>query len=336
LITAFPGQPVKLLGLRTVPSTGSELISVETETLAKTITDRRERLAELKALRELAATKPISEANSGNILKDVTTAADIEIEATKVPILGVVLKADSLGAVEALRRVAKDVAGCTSQVDVRVIDASVGVVTVSDVERLTSLGDSLVLGFNVKIADNTTKATAKQVDVPIELDNVIYRLEEVLVEHIEKLLPKDRMVTKQGTGKVLKAFKVRMGSKLSVAAGCTVQTGKFHGPTNGFQYFYKVIRNGEIILDQSSYEIDLKRFKDSVKEVDVGSECGLTLEGFTDFQEQDEIECYRVEMQVKSLSQTGYVPSRLLSQHADTPTDATWNEKAKKSKGKKK
>ena len=113
---------------------------------------------------------------------------------------------------------------------------------------------------------------------------------------------------------MLKVFKIKR-AQVSVVAGLSVQSGSLRngsieGDNTGF-YFYRVIRNGEVVLDESKGEVDLKRFKDSVKEVESGNECGLSLDGFHDFQEGDEIECYRVELQAKTLASNGYVPSKV-------------------------
>lgn len=197
---SLPSQPVRLLGLRSIPSTGSELLSLESESEARRIAERRARLAELKQAREQAAllgsSSTANSPTSGTVVGEDGTPVVSQVK----PVLGVLLKADSLGSIEALKTIVSDIASLSAEeVTVKVLGASVGDVTLSDVERVSAVsGDTaVVLGFNIGIADNNTKMTAKQMDVSITRDEVIYRLEEDLVRRIEELMPKQRLVSKE-------------------------------------------------------------------------------------------------------------------------------------------
>jgi translation initiation factor IF-2 len=248
-----------------MPTTGAELLSVESESRAKVIAERRLRLSDMKKARE-----------TSNITAPAADSAGAEGEAGAAVVLPpavvtILLKADGVGTLEALRQVVAGVAARTSEVTVKIVHSGVGDVTLSDVELAANAGEALILGFNINVADGNTKTVAKQLDVKIFRDAVIYRIEDELKSLVESFLPKERIVTKEGSATVLKVFKMRDGKK-TVVAGLNVKTGKLCSAAkdgDNCRVFYKVVRGGQTVLEESLGKVDLKRFKDTVNEVRV-------------------------------------------------------------------
>ncbi|KAJ1433792.1 hypothetical protein B484DRAFT_301361, partial [Ochromonadaceae sp. CCMP2298] len=193
---------------------------------------------------------------------------------------------------QALKQVVQGIAlRAVDDICLEVVGASVGDVTPSDVELASSGGEALVLAFNVGIQDAATRAAAKQLDVPIHRDEVIYRLEDELVRAMLAYLPKERVVKIEGSAVVQQVFKMS-GSKSTVVAGLMVQSGKLRNKAlfgETAQYLFRVTRGEQVILEESG-DSDLKRFKEDVHEVEHGVECGLSLEGFGGFQAGDVVE----------------------------------------------
>lgn len=331
---------------------GAELLVVDSEARAKTIADRRAKIALLRhqqQQQQLNQRNVIAASATGDAAAPV--AADAAAAAVKQKVsLGVVLKADSLGALEALQRIVDEIArACGDDVSVRVAASGVGSVTQSDVDILgsssssssssssaasssssssssvtSSVTETMILAFNVSVADNATKAKAKQLDMDIVRDDVIYRLEDALKTRIEELLPAERIETREGQARVLKVFKLK-DKKNTVVAGSSIthgrvttlnhlvkeenkalqqQSGSSASSNSGARVngFYRVIRQGTVIHEHPMSRIELKRFKDAASEVLAGLECGLSFDGYSDINEGDEIECYKVSLKRRSLS----------------------------------
>lgn len=333
---ATSSQPVRLLGLKELPLSGSELLVVESELRAKTIADRRAKIAllrEQQAQQQLNRRNVVAASATGDAAATAADAPDAAAPKQKSS-LAVVLKADSLGALEALRRIVDEVArACPEDVALRVASSGVGSVTSSDVDILTAAlagasAETMVLAFNVSVADNQTKAKAKQFDVEVVRDDVIYRLEDALKARIEDLLPAERVETREGQAHVLKVFRIK-DKKNTVVAGSSVAHGRFAtfnhfvkeeqklqaagaaaaaggaalrasvaARVNGF---YRVTRGDAVIHEHPIKGIELKRFKDAASEVVAGLECGLSFDGYSDVQEGDLIECFKVSLKRRSL-----------------------------------
>eukprot|EP00981_Chlorochromonas_danica_P015831 scaffold14707_cov176-Ochromonas_danica.AAC.4 len=316
---ATPGTIVKVIGLKELPPIGEELITVESESDAKTISDRRKRLNELKEARRQAA---VSSAVRSGTTAAAAASSRSQPDATPAEekVVKVVLKADSVGSLEALKFIVSSITEAAKEhhIDVRVIHQQVGDVLVSDVElagTASTTGEGhLILAFNVGPKDQQTRQLSKQLDVDIQSNDIIYRLEEELIRKIEDYLPKEEHIEREGVAKVQKVFKVKDGTiaGLDVTSGKLVANAKnLPGSTattssgDLISYFYKVIRNDEVILEQSTGVVELKRFKDRVKQVDAGNDCGLHILNFEAFEEGDIIECYKVSYEPKKL-QVGY------------------------------
>lgn len=296
---AFPSTAVRLLGLRSMPPSGSEMLGVESEARARQISERRERVSELKRAMQTAnvinATAPTSSVTGKPASTSATATATATTPVT-IPTLNVLLKADGVGTLDALRKLVEDLSARTSDVMVKIIGAAVGDVTKSDVEFADTASGALVLGFNIGVADASTRSIAKEQDVRIVRDTVIYRLEDELLASMTALMPRQRLLHSEGTAKVLKVFEFTDKSA-TVVAGLSVLTGAMR---SGKDVVYQVKRQGAV-LSADLTEAALKRFKDTVTEVGHGHECGLSIEKYRDYQEGDEVECFRLEWKTKEL-----------------------------------
>ena len=199
--TALPSNAVRLLGLRTLPASGQEMLSVDTETIAKEIADRRLAEANVRRIRDETLAQRRAEAKAradaallaGDILG--ATAAKESVEKIKV---NVVIKADGVGTLEALKQIVQGIASrAVSEVEIVVVSSAVGDVSTSDVELVAAGGDGLILAFNVGIVDSETRSMAKVRDVNIVRDDVIYRLEDELVRTMLSHLPKERSLQRE-------------------------------------------------------------------------------------------------------------------------------------------
>lgn len=217
--------------------------------------------------------------------------------------LSVILKADGVGTLEALEEVVTAIATRTKDVNVQILGTGIGDVTKSDVERAATIArggidaDAVaVLGFNIGLADSSTRSYAKEMDIKIVRDTVIYRLEDSLVSTMESLMPKQRVLVKEGSAKVQKVFGLRNKQGTTVA-GLIVKEGTLR---LGGTFVYRVTRKGNDVCDEV-IATNLKRFKDDVNEVQQGNECGLVLDKFKDFEEDDEISCFKIVWETKAL-----------------------------------
>lgn len=281
--SAGPSTPIRLLGLNSIPAAGQDIIGVENESKARKIADRRQRLEDARRIKELNR-----------------RAQAIEAEEDPI-VIPVILKADSAGGLNALRTITDALSERTDDVIIHIIGSSIGDVTPSDLSLAKLVKDSppaTILGFNINSPNNSIRTSAKQNDVLISTDSVIYRLEEVLEDVMKSHMPVERVATLEGTANVLQMFSYKISpSKMRKVAGVDVVSGAMRETSN---HFFRVIR-GEDILLQESTGAQLKRFKDTVHEVKSGFECGLSLDDFENIQPGDRIECYKFENVQKEL-----------------------------------
>lgn len=205
--TAFPSNSVRLLGLRSLPSTGAEMLSVDSENVAKEIAERRQqdiekrrereealaiRRAEVKRVAEAAAAQGLSASEAAAAAGSVDAGIKINL----------VIKADGVGTLEALKQIVNGIVSRIVQdISINVVAATVGDVSGSDIELVAAAGgESLILAFNVGVVDGDTRSMAKQLDVNICRDDVIYRLEDELVNTMLSYLPKERELQKEVSG----------------------------------------------------------------------------------------------------------------------------------------
>jgi translation initiation factor IF-2 len=297
LAIASPAVPIRITGMRECPSAGQDIIGFESEGEARGIADRRQRIQELRKLNTMA----LSPNSDVVISTDKSLAVREDEQSSKnQKILNLMLKADSIGTLNALQHVIQSLMQRSRDVEVKIIDANVGSISGSDVDRVTNVkGKVMILGFNVNFANTATKNKIKEAEVVVARDNIIYRLEEAVIAEMEKTLPKECIVTRQGTAQVLKVFviKDKVGT---VVAGLRVKSGSIRlaasSETSAAKddYRFRVYRRGTLICEDIK-GVSLKKFKDSVEEVEAGMECGLTVENFKEFEEGDEVECYKVD-----------------------------------------
>ena len=265
--SAGPSQPVQVLGFQTVPQAGDGLAVVDDEKIAKKISGERDRIQ-----REIDRQKI-------HTMSLDKLSADIREGASKL--LPLVVKADVDGSIEALVDALSHIP--SDEVKVDVVHRGVGIISESDV-LLAAASGAVVIGFNVPINPNAT-LVAKNNGVDIRVYNVIYDAINEIRLALEGLLEPDIVEKPLGQAVVLKIFKI---SKLGTIAGCKMIEGVISRSDTA-----RVRRDGEIIKEGKI--TSLKHFQDDVKEIDVGKECGIGIEGMKNFEEDDLIETYTTE-----------------------------------------
>jgi translation initiation factor IF-2 len=264
---AGPSTPVEILGLADVPEAGDDLQAVSDDRIARQIAEKR---AEKR--REIELKKP------AKISLDDLFA---RIREGEIKELNIVIKADVQGSVEALRESLLKLSN--DEVRVQILHEGVGAVTESDV-MLASASNAIIIGFNVRPVAGARKMAEKE-KVEIRLYLIIYEaIEDVQAALKGMLAPKLQEVV-LGQAEVRQLFKV---SRLGTIAGSHVLEGKITRSAD-----IRVIRDG-VVLHEGKIET-LKRFKDDVKEVPAGYDCGILLEKFNDLHEGDIIEAYTME-----------------------------------------
>ena len=271
---AAPGRPVAVLGWSRVPEAGDEFQVLSDEREAKHLAQERE--TRMRAA-ELVATKPAIKLE--DILQSAREGEPAELK--------IILKADAQGSVEAVEDALNKLS--TDEVQVRVLRSGVGAVTENDV-NLAQASEAIVMGFSVR-PDAKAREVAEREGIDLRLYNVIYQAVDDVKSALSGMLTPDEKEVELGTAEVRATFKVpRMG----VVAGCYVTKGTM---TRGNKA--RLVRDGAVVND-SRIET-LRRFKDDVREVQEGFECGIGLENFQDFKEGDIIEAYEVQEVARSL-----------------------------------
>ena len=265
---ATPSTPVEILGLNGVPSAGEIFVATENDKEAKQIAQAyvdqgKDKLLEETKAKKLSLDGLFSQIQAGNVKE-----------------LNLIIKADVQGSVEAVKQSLVKLSD--EEVAVRVIHGGVGAINESDVS-LASASNAIIIGFNIRL-DNAAKETADRENVDVRLYRVIYDA----IEDVEAAMK--GMLEPIYEEKVIAHAEVRQTFKASgvgTIAGSYVLDGKIERGCRA-----RITREGEQIFegDLSS----LKRFKDDVKEVAAGYECGLVFDGFNDLQEEDQIECYKM------------------------------------------
>ncbi len=264
--TAGPADPVEIVGLSSVPSAGDEFRVFEDERDARN-------LAEERALKQrlLAHEKKVHVS-----LEDLFA----RIQEGELKDLNLVVKADVQGSIEAL----KDALDKMDQSEVRVnmLHSGVGAITETDV-MLADASDAIIIGFNVR-PEPKAKQLAEKENVDIRLYRVIYQaIEEINAARVGMLAPEFKEID---TGRV-EIRELFRAPKIGVIAGCYVQEGEIHRDDK-----IRIVREGTIIYEGKL--ASLRRFKDDVKSVKSGYECGLSVDGFQDIKEGDFIEGFKV------------------------------------------
>ena len=265
--TAGPSIPVEILGLSEVPEAGDRFIVVKDEKTARNMAEKRKEKIKDESFR---ASNRVS-------LEDLYN----QIKEGNVKELSIIVKADVQGTVQAIKQSLEKLS--TDDVKVRVIHGGVGAITETDVSLATA-SNALLIGFNVRPDSNATAAAEKE-EVEIKTYRVIYdAIEDVKSAMIGMLDPEYKEVV-NGKAEVRATYKI---SSIGTIAGAYVLDGKIIRNSE-----VRVIRDGIVIFE--SKLASLKRFKDDVKEVGTGYECGLSVERFNDIKEGDIIESFTIQ-----------------------------------------
>ncbi len=271
--SAGPSEPVEVLGLQGAPLAGDEFVAVEDEARAREITDYRQRAERQKAL-----------AVSG---RGTLEQMFDQIKAGETQELPVIIRGDVQGSIEAIVGSLEKLS--TDEVKVRVMHSAVGGITESDIILAKSAG-GLVIGFNVR-ANPQARELAQQDHVDIRYYSIIYNVIDDMKQLMEGLLAPEIRERQIGYAEVREVFSVSRAGK---AAGCMVTEGMFKRGNK-----VRLLRDDVVIFEGSLKS--LRRFKDDVREVQQGYECGIAFENYDDIKTGDVIECFESEEIARSL-----------------------------------
>ena len=259
---AGPGMPVEILGLSGVPEAGTRFEVVDHERIAR---DRAQQAEERLRRQELA------QGGTRRTLEELLGEGGTQD-------LNLVVKADVAGSVEALKEALARLS--TDEVRVNIVRSGVGALTDSDV-MLGSASDGILLGFNVR-PTNTAKQVAEREGVEIRTYDVIYKALEEIEAAMRGMLAPDIEERESGTAEVRQTFRV---PSVGVVAGCYVTSGEIFRNNR-----VRVVRDGTVVYEGNI--ASLKRFRDDVRSVREGFECGVGVENFNDVKEGDVLEFF--------------------------------------------
>ena len=261
---AGPGSPVEILGLSGVPEAGTRFEVVDHERLAR---DRAQQAEEKLRRQELA------QGGSRRSLEDLLGQGGMQD-------LNLVIKADVAGSVEALKEALAKLS--TDEVRVNIVRSGVGALTDSDV-MLGSASDGILLGFNVR-PTNTAKQVAEREGVEIRTYDVIYKALEEIEAAMRGMLAPEEREQETGTAEVRQTFRT---PNAGVVAGCMVTSGEIFRNNR-----VRLVRDGTVVYEGNIGS--LKRFRDDVRSVREGFECGIGIENFDDVKEGDVMEFFEI------------------------------------------
>ena len=267
---ANPSTPVSVLGLDGAPQAGDKFNVFEDEKDAKQIAAKRTQLLREQSVRTTKRTT----------LKDIGR----RIKIGDFQELNIILKGDVDGSVEALTDSFQKLS--TEEIEVKIIHKGVGAITESDV-LLATASDAIIIGFNVRPAGNARMVADKE-EIDIRTYSIIYDAINDVKDAMEGLLSPELKEEITGNAEIRETFKI---SKIGTIAGCMVTDGKIYRNSN-----IRLIRDGVVIY--TGELASLKRFKDDVKEVSKGYDCGLQIKNYNDIKEGDIVEAFQ-EVEVK-------------------------------------
>ena len=264
---AGPSTPVEIMGLTEVPEAGETFYEVKNEKMAKHLIERRKRQAREKAMNSQA------KVTLDNLFS--------QMEEGKLKVLNLIVKADVQGSVEAVKQSLEKLSN--EEVKVKVIHSAAGAVNQSDV-TLAKVSNAIIIAFNVR-PDHTAKELAEKDEIEIKQYSIIYKAIEDVEAAMKGMLDPEFEEKIIGNAEVRQTFKI---SNVGTIAGAYVLSGKVERNAG-----VRVIRENVVIHD--GHLATLKRFKDDVKEVGKGFECGIQIENYNDIKEGDVIEAYIME-----------------------------------------
>jgi translation initiation factor IF-2 len=272
LNSAGPSTPVEVLGFEELPMAGDTFIVVEDEKKARQIAEIRKQKKEQQ-----------EKLSRGLTLEDVFK----KIEEGELSELRLILKTDTIGSLEALKKALTELS--RPEVSVRILHGAVGGITENDV-MLAKASQAIIIGFNTR-PDLKAKETAEREKVDIKLYSIIYEAIEDVKNALRGMLKPVQKEVVLGSAEVRATFKIK---GVGTVAGCYVLDGKMVRNANA-----RLIRDG-VIIYMGKIE-GLKRFKEDVQEVARGFECGIKLKDYNDVKVGDVIECYEVRLEKPSL-----------------------------------
>lgn len=272
IVAATPGMPVEVVGLNGTPLAGDDFVVVENDKRAAEITEYRQRQAKVKQ----------NVAGRGS-LQDMFA----KIKSGEVKELGVIVKSDVHGSLEAIKGSLEKLAN--SEVAVKVLQASVGGITESDVALASATG-ALVIGFNVR-ANAQARDIAKRDGIDIRYYSIIYEIIDDIKAALTGMLTPELREEIIGNAEIRDVFNI---TKVGKVAGCYVTNGIVKRGAG-----VRLLRDSTVI--HTGTLKTLKRFKDEVKDVKEGFECGMAFENYDDIKAGDVIECYETKAMKRSL-----------------------------------
>jgi translation initiation factor IF-2 len=264
--SAGPSKPVELMGLNDLPEAGDKFMAFADEKMARDIASKRK---EEKIESERRGSSAMSLEDLKNKIKEGETQT-----------INVIVKADVQGSAEAVKQALEKIE--VEGVKVEVIRSQAGAITESDI-ILASASNAIVYGFNVR-PDAVVRKKAEDEKVDVRLHKIIYDIVEEMEKAMTGMLAPELVEVVTGQAEVRQLYKV---SRLGTIAGCYVTAGSIKRDS-----LVRIIRNGIVVYEGKLSS--LKRFKNDVKEVALGYECGIMVENYNDFKEQDIIEGYEM------------------------------------------
>ncbi len=264
---AAPSFPVEVWGFQSTPSAGDDFIVVNDENRAREVAAYRQR-KEREALQVRSTRSAVEQMFD-------------KIKAGESKELPVVIKADVQGSVEALSATLNKIS--TDKAKVRILHAAVGAINESDV-TLAKASSALIIGFNVR-ANTLARTAAKRDGIEIRYHSIIYNVADDIHAALEGMLAPELKEKILGYAKIRQVYNI---SKVGKVAGCMVKEGIMKRGAH-----VRLLRSNVVYHDGMMAQ--LKRFKDDVKEVREGYECGMSFENFNDIQVDDTVECYEIE-----------------------------------------
>ena len=265
--SAGPSTPVEIMGLTEVPEAGETFYEVKNEKMAKHLIEKRKNQAREKAINST------TKVTLDNLFS--------QMEQGNLKVLNLIVKADVQGSVEAVKQALEKLEN--EEVRVKVIHAAAGAVNQSDV-TLAKVSNAIIIAFNVR-PDNMAKEMAEKDEVEIKQYSIIYQAIEDVESAMKGMLEPKYQEKVIGNAEVRQTFRI---SNVGTIAGAYVLSGKVERNAG-----VRVIRENVVIHD--GHLATLKRFKDEVKEVGKGFECGIQIENYNDIKEGDTIEVYIME-----------------------------------------
>ena len=263
---AGPSMPVEISGFDTVPSAGDEMIAVKDDKLVRQVAKERE--DRLKEARVAASTVTLD-----NLFQNIKEGEQLT--------LNILIKADVQGSAEAVRQSLEKLNN--DQVKINVLHSGVGAITKDDV-NLAATANATIIGFNIR-PDNNARDVAARENIDIRLYRVIYQAIEDIEKAMKGMLAPEFKESILGHAEVRNVFKITGSGTI---AGCYVTDGKMQRNQP-----VRLLRDNVVVFEGKLSS--LRRFKDDVREVASGYECGIGLENYNDIKEKDVIECFMME-----------------------------------------